>query len=614
MSWHFHELEPGRFDFQGATDPRRDLVGFIELVGSMGLWLVLRPGPYIYAEWPNSGIPDRLVQYHRLHPQFLTEAERYMAAVFEAFAPYLATRGGPVVLVQADNEPDPWADIYASQLGLGPEPGSFHAFLRQRYAGDLHALNSAWSTDLGQFEEARAVMAPLRDADMPRYLDVVRFFHHYAAEITRWAADTYRRLGVDVPIYTNAYAGFEVQHWPQMQRHVAFLGPDIYPTAELHQDAREHRRMLEHVRFARTHSPLPYIPEFEAGIWQGWHERVGVLLPHHYRLICVSALLAGVAGWGWYMLVNRDNWMMSPIDELGRPRPDLAPEFAEIVRVFREMDPPSLEKLTDTAVAVDVLDLAAGLLDERLLDALYAADIDYEFFDMESGNIHKRLLLCAATVLSESSEKRLLDYVDAGGTLVLFSDALHLKSPDGVLTTAGYPRRLRVELGASPITCSPDLFGWFAEVPGEPIWAERVANAPRSQQGLRLHDELPVGERYIVGYRERRGAGWIVQLGVPPTAELLVGLHRWLGLGLPSHSDLPQVSTALFRHANGQRFLVAVNNGQEPRHARVVLDEPARFAMDLFSRESQEISEGAGSVVVVVLPRKSGTVLRLWSS
>ena len=55
------------------------------------------------------------------------------------------------------------------------------------------------------------------------------------------------------------------------------------------------------------------------------------------------------------MLAGRDSWYMSPITELGRFRPDLAPTFAELVRLFRELAPPSLEKVVDTAATFNAL-------------------------------------------------------------------------------------------------------------------------------------------------------------------------------------------------------------------------------------------------------------------
>jgi len=54
----------------------------------MGFDIVLRPGPYIYAEWKNNGVPDRVAHLHRLDPLFLTESSKYMQAVVEVIQPY----------------------------------------------------------------------------------------------------------------------------------------------------------------------------------------------------------------------------------------------------------------------------------------------------------------------------------------------------------------------------------------------------------------------------------------------------------------------------------------------------------------------------------------------
>jgi hypothetical protein len=258
-----------------------------------------------------------------------------MQAVSEITQPYLATHGGRIILWQADNEIDPWLPWYTEQLGLGQEPGPFHDFLRQRY-GDVSRLNAAWGTAHASVEDARAVseMFPSQPALMARYLDFVRFGHWYVTRVADWAVKAYRDYGVDVPIYLNAYSGVAIQPWAELESLADLAGPDIYPSHELALRPEEHRKFLEVVRYTRTYSSLPYIPEFEAGIWHDWLPDVGVLSPNHYRMICFSALLAGVAGWNWYMLVNRDNWYQCPINEWGRTRLDLFEAFQQIRELF----------------------------------------------------------------------------------------------------------------------------------------------------------------------------------------------------------------------------------------------------------------------------------------
>jgi beta-galactosidase len=273
VCWDFHEIAAGTFDFDGQTNPRRNLVGYLELIQHEGFWLVVRPGPYIYAEWPNSGIPERVVQWHRLHPEFVREARVYMARLVDVLRPWLATHGGPIVLLQADNEADPWQDVYGAQLGLSDTPGLFQDFLRQRYT-HIAELNSVWETALGDFSDARAVLRPAIGSRGfgNRYLDLCRFRHWYATQVVRWSTAEYRRLGVDVPIYANTYAGMEVQNWREIEAVCDLTGPDIYPTAALADDPHEQRRLLDAVRYTRTYSALPCIPEFESGIWHGWLE------------------------------------------------------------------------------------------------------------------------------------------------------------------------------------------------------------------------------------------------------------------------------------------------------------------------------------------------------
>jgi hypothetical protein len=608
VCWSFCEVAPGDFDFIGARDPRRDLPAFLRLAAEYGLWVLLRPGPYIYAEWPNSGIPERMVRYHRLHPEFAREAKAWIAAVVELARPFLASRGGPIVMWQADNEADPWLDVYAAQtLSL------FHVFLRQRYAR-VEDLNAAWSASYADYAEARPVMAAAPARLLPRYLDFCSFRHWYATEVVRWTTDEYRRLGVDVPIYANTYTGTAVQDWRAIDAACDLAGPDIYPTSRLADDPEEHRGLLDTVRYTRSHAALPFSPEFESGIWHGWHTRVGSLPATQYELAGLSALQAGLSGWNWYMLVGRDSWYMSPITELGRFRPELSPTFAELVRLFRELDPPALDKVTDTAVTFNALERGAHVDDagRDVLRALYTADVDYEFFDLDSGALRKELLLYAGgSLLATGQLGRLVEYVEAGGTLVTFQpDGLGplVCDPIGV-TSAAAPQRLRLDIGPGVELSSLAAFVYDAP-PGEPIVAERISPLPPTQEGGHLHVQLPVGERLTVGYVARRGAGRIVVLGVAPTPELVLAVHAWLGVRIACHAGVDQrIHSALFRRADAH-FVVATNTAEHAQDATLHLDiaTPLRTARDLRSGAETAVVDNR---VAARVPARSGTVVRL---
>lgn len=614
VCWAFHELKPGHFDFRGEGDGRRDLLKFLDLAQERGLWVLLRPGPYIYAEWPNSGIPDRTVQWHRLHPEFVREAKTWMAAVVQAVRDRLATHGGPIVLWQADNEADPWFDVYGRQLGLADSPGLFQAFLRSRYV-QIADLNRAWGAEYRDFAEARAVMTGAVHAFAERFRDVTRFRHWHATELVRWTTDEYRRLGVDVPIYANTYIDTAVQDWRAIDGVCDLVGPDIYPTSSIAERSDEHRQLLDALRYARCASRLAFVPEFESGIWHGWHSWIGTLSATHYELIGWSALLAGACGWNWYMLVGRDSWYMSPIGALGRARPDLAPTFADLVRLFREVDPPSLTKVCRTAVTFSALERAADPeAGQPVLRALYEADIDYDFADLSSDSFPSAQVLFYAggAMLEPHQLHRLGDYVERGGTLVcLQPPALSgLVSAPVAVTTAATPQRLRVRLGDDEVELSSaDVFVYPEDV-GEPIFAERSQPLAPTQEGGHAHVLLPVGERLCIGYAARRGSGRILVLGVAPGPTLLAALHAWLGVRVPCRAaDSPRLQTAIFRR-DGEYILIVTNTAAEARDALISLDLDAlpRSAVDLRTGRAAPLLEGGPLVHV---PGRSGTILRL---
>jgi len=625
VCWDFHEIEPGRYDFRGETDPRRDLLGFLDLLTAEGFWIILRPGPYIYSEWRNNGVPDDAARLHRLEPAFQERARPYMQAVVEAAQPYLATRGGRIILWQAENEIDPWAAWYTEQLGLGQKTGPFHDFLHHRY-GDVKHLNAAWGTDYASIEAARAVseMLPNQPDLMRRYLDFVRFQHWYVTRVAEWAVNAYRDAGVDVPIYLNAYSGVSIQPWAAFESIADLAGPDIYPSRELALRTNEHRSLLEAVRYTRTYSSLPYIPEFEAGIWHDWLPEVGVLPPNHYRMICLSALLAGAAGWNWYMLVNRDNWYQCPINEWGRTRPDLFEAFRQVTALFHEIDPASLTKLTGTAVTFNTLQRGTERPGQDLLQALYQADIDYEFYDVDGERCDQPLLLYAGgDWLPAAAQEHLKQYVESGGHLVCVGgyprlddhlrplNLLGIKEPSGIV--GGSPGNLWLEVFGTKVKSSSALN--YAETPGEPITTTRLAPGGQTAEELSLQMGLQAGAQYTVGYTEARGRGRLTVLGLKPTPELLLALHDHLHAKISSRSLTPGVSTALFRRAQ-DIYLLAVNSGDEDKIAEVVLagdlPKPSCWqARDLVSGQEWTVDLRESGRLTFSLARKDGAIIHL---
>jgi beta-galactosidase len=105
VPWNAHSPRRGEF----RTDGILDLARFLRLVGDAGMHAIVRPGPFICAEWDRGGLPtwlftDPAVGVRRHELRFLEMVEEYLAAVLAIVAPLQVDRGGPVALVQVENE------------------------------------------------------------------------------------------------------------------------------------------------------------------------------------------------------------------------------------------------------------------------------------------------------------------------------------------------------------------------------------------------------------------------------------------------------------------------------------------------------------------------------
>ncbi|MBL7967221.1 MAG: beta-galactosidase [Prolixibacteraceae bacterium] len=104
--WNYHETEPGVFDFQTGN---HNIQHFIRLVQEEGMFLMLRPGPYVCAEWDFGGLPAYLlgipdIKVRCMDPRYTQAVERYIKMLALQVKDYQVTKGGPIVMVQVENE------------------------------------------------------------------------------------------------------------------------------------------------------------------------------------------------------------------------------------------------------------------------------------------------------------------------------------------------------------------------------------------------------------------------------------------------------------------------------------------------------------------------------
>lgn len=106
LFWNYHEAREGEYDF---TTGNRNIAEFFRLVQEEGMWLIVRPGPYVCAEWELGGIPPYLlripdIKFRCMDPRYMAAAEKYITRLAEEIRPFQVTNGGPLLMLQIENE------------------------------------------------------------------------------------------------------------------------------------------------------------------------------------------------------------------------------------------------------------------------------------------------------------------------------------------------------------------------------------------------------------------------------------------------------------------------------------------------------------------------------
>ncbi|MEV0408585.1 beta-galactosidase [Actinoallomurus sp. NPDC050550] len=109
VMWNYIEERPGVFDFR--TD-QRNVEAFIRLCQAEGMWVLLRPGPYVCGEWDLGGIPPYLLRHPDIKlrvktaddPHYMAAVTRYIRELAPRVRPLLVANGGPILMIQIENE------------------------------------------------------------------------------------------------------------------------------------------------------------------------------------------------------------------------------------------------------------------------------------------------------------------------------------------------------------------------------------------------------------------------------------------------------------------------------------------------------------------------------
>ena len=139
--WNIHEQREGVFDFSGNND----VAEFCRLAQKNGMYVIVRPGPYVCAEWEMGGLPWWLlkkkdIRLREQDPYFMERVKIFEQKVGEQLAPLTIQNGGPIIMVQVENE-------YGSYGEDKPYISAIRDCLRAIYGDKLTLFQCDWSSN-----------------------------------------------------------------------------------------------------------------------------------------------------------------------------------------------------------------------------------------------------------------------------------------------------------------------------------------------------------------------------------------------------------------------------------------------------------------------------------
>jgi len=584
IPWDWHEPAEGFFDFHGATSPERDLVDWLSICHDRGLRCIVKPGPFILAEYRGAGLPDWFLErYHDLikmrslngeivksdgvslfNPLFLEKVSNWFDHVMPIIRQREEKHDGPVIMIQVCNEIGVFSWL-AHQADYGNQVGErFRNFLQESYP-DIQSVNEVWKTDYASFAEIGLppdTITPYRgDTDRARDYTWHLFWRRYYGDYLRTITSMVRARGISVPVYHNLPGwiyghGYEfpvnITMYSDLyrQRSEILFGVDHIPEFVSHRNMHDDRIINDITKAMVGDKPL-FAAEFQSGS----REYHVVTNPREMELFYKASIANGLVGWNYYMFSQGKNapqkgysgdtfYWYTPLTSEGEKTSTFhlvkrmnmlirvsenlilsASRRAEVCVLFyppyytTELERPSGGN-QDPAINASMVRRPAYF--DGLLKALQVLNIDYDMADLTqdtSADLQKyrQVWAFSTDVMDEQSQRKLVDYTENGGHLVIFPclperdlnretctvlrDAIRI-SPSG---TEFIDSPLISILGFQDIKCAnPQFIFEECNIPAEEVIARTLSN-------------------HICGFRRKLGRGILIYPGT------------WMGFDTEGH-------------------------------------------------------------------------------
>ncbi|HAH25053.1 MAG TPA: hypothetical protein DCL77_15075, partial [Prolixibacteraceae bacterium] len=480
VPWIIHEPEEGNFLF-GDTDIR-DLELFIQTAKEVGLYLIIKPGPYQYSELRNSGVPEWLTakypeiraqnfdgSYNEaisyVHPIFLQKTEKWFDEVCPILAKYTTDKGGPIAVIQLDNECDGmqlWGggmDYNKESMGFGKPNGRYTLFLKNKY-GTIEKLNTSYNSTYKEFTQVEPsnYRSAYNAIDLRKAKDYTDFYFSTIADYFQALKEMIQKAGIHAILDHNAYNTNASSHYLEAVNRLGneqfLLGIDHYYNLGQNwapvnnPDPQWAIRIFQSLETLRLLGYPPTVLEFPAGSLSDWPP----ITPTDVEAAYMMHLGFGLKGSNYYIytggpnplkfgLTSDDYGYNAAITSDGKIAPLYETEKKIGAFVKENTWITNSERVNDCRIAYDLKISRSGeywkaksgflvtdpelytFSQKGMINTLFCGGYSPSICNLDSDDwmseISTPLIVLSSSCMSEASQKRVIDFLKKGGKVLL---------------------------------------------------------------------------------------------------------------------------------------------------------------------------------------------------
>jgi beta-galactosidase len=336
VPWAWHESEEGTFDFNGESIPECDLNGWLERCQAHGLNCIVKPGPFILAEFRGAGLPNWFMDQYGAEAKMRNSKgelvasdgvslfnKKYLEKVtlwYDKIMPFISSRqlsaGGPVIMMQICNEIGVFSWLANQQDYGNAVKDHFIAYLLHKFKS-IKEVNDLWGTDYSGFDDVElppdGKLPYVSKGDRGRDYEWHLFWRSYYGKYLRMLTRIARDKGVSVPLYHNLPGwiygnGYEFPLNITMYEDLfgdkseIIFGVDHIPEFQSYRNLHDDRIINDITLAMQGNKPL-FAAEFQCGSRE-YHVEPN---PREMELFCKASVANGLVGWNYYMFSQGRN-------------------------------------------------------------------------------------------------------------------------------------------------------------------------------------------------------------------------------------------------------------------------------------------------------------------